>query len=111
MSTIEELTPQPADRIVCVKVGSIQRENLYEMSRKYWKIKLQRASKATHVLAIIDGAVEAVYIPQKWSYTKVPEFSGRIEFVGTEDKRSPYLGKDVRAYYGRSSNPVTYINM
>lgn len=111
MSTIEELTPQPADRIVCVKVGSIQRENLYEMSRKYWKIKLQRASKATHVLAIIDGVVEAVYIPKKWSYTKVPEFSGRIEFVGTEDKRSSYLGKDVRAYYGRSSNPVTYINM
>jgi len=111
MNTINELKPQPTDRIVCVKVGLIPRENLYEMSRKYWKIKLERASKATHVLAVVDGVVEAVYIPQKWSYTRVPEYKGRVEFVGTEALKSPFIGKSVKAYYGRSSNPVTYINM
>ena len=59
------------DRIVCVKVGKVFRESLYEMTRKYWVMKLERAEKATHVLAIVDGIVKAVYIPEKWYYSKV----------------------------------------
>ena len=47
-----ELLPKAEDRIVCVKVGKIKRENLYEMARKYWKVRLERASRATHVLAV-----------------------------------------------------------
>ena len=34
MNMIEELIPQENDRIVCVKVGKVTRENLYEMTRK-----------------------------------------------------------------------------
>ena len=30
-----ELFPKNNDRIVCVKVGKVIRENLYEMARKY----------------------------------------------------------------------------
>ena len=30
-----ELRPNPEDRIICVKVGKVKRENLYEMTRKY----------------------------------------------------------------------------
>ena len=58
-----ELIPKEGDRIICVKIGKVMRENLYEMTRKYWVMKLERASKATHVLAIIDGIVEQ-YISQ-----------------------------------------------
>ena len=28
------LIPNPEDRIMCVKVGKVKRENLYEMTRK-----------------------------------------------------------------------------
>ena len=31
----KELRPNPEDRIICVKVGKVKRENLYEMTRKY----------------------------------------------------------------------------
>ena len=47
-----EIRPLETDKIICVKVGKVARENLYEMTRKYWVMKLERAEKATHVLAI-----------------------------------------------------------
>lgn len=105
----EELQPKPTDCIVCVKVGKVQRENLYEMARKYWVMKLERAEKATHVLAIIDGIVEAVYRPQVWMLSD--EREGRCMFEGKEDLQSEYIGKSVAGYYGKSQNPVKYINM
>ena len=99
------------DRIVCVKVGKVFRESLYEMTRKYWVMKLERAEKATHVLAIVDGIVKAVYIPKKWYYSKVRGCENRIEFEGKEDPISDYIGRSVKGFYGRSSNPITYTNM
>ena len=106
-----KLVPKPQDRIMCVKVGKVKRENLYEMTRKYWKATLSRASKATHVLAVADGVVKTVYLPEKWKITDNPKHAGRCEFVGEEDSQSEYIGKSVKEYYGRSANPVKYINM
>ena len=103
------LEPHPQDRIVCVKVGKIKRDNLYEMTRKYWKVKLEKVSKSTHVLAIVDGIVKAVYIPHEWKYTKDSRYLGRCEFVGEEDKNSDYIGRSVVFFYGHSANPVKYI--
>ena len=71
---IQELKPNGTDRLLCVKVGKYQRENFYEMARKYRKVSLSRASKATHVLAIVDGVVRTVYIPSEWNYTKNPKY-------------------------------------
>ena len=107
----EDLQPTPSDRIICVKVGKIQRENLYEMARKYWKISIKRAAQATHVLAIVDGCVKAVYVPYKWYPTQCPHHFGRYEFEGEEDTQSEYIGKSVVHLYGRSQNPVKYINL
>ena len=104
-----ELQISGNDRIICVKVGKVARENLYEMTRKYWVVNLDRAKKATHVLAIIDGAVEAVYIPMEWKHSEVR--IGRCEFIGYEDLNSEYIGKSVKSYYGKSQNPIKYINM
>ena len=41
------LIPRASDCILCVKVGKVRRESLYEMTRKYWKVSLGRASRAT----------------------------------------------------------------
>jgi len=106
-----KLIPKSQDRIMCVKVGKVKRENLYEMTRKYWKVTFCRASKATHVLAVADGLVKSVYLPEKWLVTDNPRYAGRCEFVGEEDENSDYIGKSVKEYYGRSANPVKYINM
>lgn len=106
----EDLQPNPSDHIICVKVGKIQRENFYEMTRKYWKVNIQRAKDATHVLAIIDGCVKAVYIPYKWYPTQTPKYLGRYEFDGVQDTGSEYIGKSVKTLYGKSQNPIKYIN-
>ena len=84
---------------------------MYEMTRKYWKMSLQRASKANHVLAVVDGIVKEDYIPHAWKYTENPKYEGRVEFVGSECSHSPYVGKSVASFYGKSQNPVKYINM
>ncbi len=111
MKLSNELIPNANDRIICVKVGKIARENFYEMARKYWAVRLDRAKNATHVLAIVNGIVEAAYIPEKWAFTDNPQYEGRCEFVGKEDDKSEYIGKSVVSYYGKSQNPVKYINM
>lgn len=107
----EVLIPNESDLILCVKVGKVKRENLYEMTRKYWIVNILRASKATHVFAIVNGIVEAVYIPSEWKLTDNPKYVGRYEFQGVEDEDSQYIGKNVVSFYGRSQNPVKYINM
>ena len=111
MSYTNELIPNSLDRIICVKVGKIVRESFYEMARKYWTVKLERAKNATHVLAIVDNTVAAVYIPYEWKYTDNPRYERRCEFVGKEDIESVYLEKSVRSFYGNSQNPVKYINL
>lgn len=111
MNMCQDLLPNDSDRIICVKVGKVIRENLYEMTRKYWVMKLERVTKATHVLAIVDGSVVAVYIPEKWYYSKVKGKEHKLEFEGKEDPSSNYIGKSVKNFYGHSANPVKYINM
>ena len=105
------LIPNPEDRTMCVNVGKVKRETLYEMTRKYWKVDINRARKATHVLAIVNSIVEKVYNPVNWKYTEDPKHLGRCEFHGVEDERSTYIGKSVMTFYGKSQNPVKYINM
>lgn len=107
----EELVPQSGDILLCVKVGKIKREDIYEMARKYWVVDGNRANQATHVLAIIDGIVDSVFINCHWKLTDNPQYAGRWEFHGTLCTDSPYIGKSVKAFYGRSSNPVKYINL
>ena len=70
-----------------------------------------RAKKATHVLAIVNCIVEEVYNPVDRKHTEDPKHIGRCEFFGVEDEHTTYIGKDVSAFYGRSQNPVKYINM
>ena len=81
------------------------------MTRKYWKVNLTRACLVTHVLAVINGIVEAVYIPQTWKLTENETYKGRCELVGMEDINSEYIGKSVVGLYGKSQNPVKYINV
>ena len=71
----------------------------------------KRAKKATHVLAIVNGIVEEVYNPVDRKHTEDPKHIGRSDFLGVEDEHTTYIGKDVSAFYGKSQNPVKYINM
>lgn len=106
----ETLVPKEGDKIFCVKVGKVGRESLYERTRKHWKVRYERACQATHVFAVVGGIVEAVYIPRVWKQS-TGNYAGRCEFEGVEDVNSEYIGKSVAEFYGKSQNPVGYINM
>ena len=106
----EVLIPNSNDRLLCVKVGKIARENIYEMTRKYWKVDGNKAAKATYVLAVIDGVIDSVFEPYDWFKTNNSLYAGRWEFNGKEVPGSQYIGKSVKSFYGKSTNPVRYIN-
>ncbi len=107
----DDLIPNAGDRIICVKVGKVRRENFYEMARKYWRVDGIRATRSNHVLAIVDGVVKEDYTPSSWNLTDNPKYEGRWEFEGKPVENSVYIGKSVASYYGKSQNPVKYINM
>lgn len=98
-------TGSPTERIY-------QRENMYEKTRKYWKLNPEKAQQADFVLAVFKKVVRAVYKPERWFPVQNEEiFSGiRYAFDGVEIENSPYLNKDVSKYI-RGMNPIQYINI
>ena len=101
-----DLTPIADERLLCVKVGKIARENIYEMTRKYWKLDGCKAAEADYVLAVIDGIVDSVFEPDEWFKTEAPH-TGRWS-SSEASQRTLYRKK--RESFGRSANPVRYIN-
>lgn len=73
-----ELVPNHEDRILCVKIGKEKRENLYEMTRKYWKVNIIRARKATHVLAMSTVLWKKSIIPLIGNIQKTRNTSGGV---------------------------------
>lgn len=110
------------DKLIAVKLNRTYRnnrlhtpvdqpDNIYEKTRKYWRVNIKRAQKADYVLAVYKGIVRAVFKPLEWYPVTRPElFTGtRYAFDGIEVPDSPYLNTDVSAYITGQS-PVRYIN-
>ena len=111
------INPNPNDRIIFINICQTyktgERGSIYEATRKYWRLNGKRAEKATHVLAIVDGIVLAVFKPTKWYITDDTRYkrAGRWEFEGEELYDTPYIGKSMRNLLKPSQNPIQYFNM
>ena len=96
-------------------------EELYDITRGFWKINLQRASKAKYALTIVDGQVIEVYEIDKWvkaGTTKINrkvdkenknkwQFDGR---VADNEIRSKYINKSVVPLFnGSRSRDFVYV--
>lgn len=103
------------EKIVCFNVSRTyllcERPNLYECTRKYWRLNGEHAKKADLVFAVCYGTIVGVYRPTIWYPTKNKEYIGRWEFEGEEIKDSPYILQDISPLLGKRQNPVMYINM
>ena len=101
------------ERILCLNVSKTylygKRPNLYECTRKYWRLNGERAKHADLVFAVNSGIIVAVYKPTVWYPSQV--MIGRWEFEGEDIKDSPHLLMNISQYLGRRQNPVMYINM
>ena len=102
------------ERIVCFNISRTwrnrERANLYECTRKYWRLNGERVRHADLVFAVYRGVVIGVFRPHSWHRTQCAKYAGRWEFEGEQLVDSPYLNLKIEALQKRQ-NPVLYINM
>ena len=86
-----------------------ERPDIYECTRKYWRLDVNRAKNAGLAFGICSGIIIGVFEPLRWYSSE--EYPGRWEFEGVEIEDSPYLNMDISALMVKRQNPVMYINM
>ena len=95
--------------------------DLYDYTRGYWRVNVERAGKAELALSVYQGIVQEVYCIRKWfeagqTFNSRQEggLVGRYEFVGQiadSQIRKRYRFKSVESYFKQGmANPVTYLN-
>ena len=101
------------EKVLCLNVSrtylSMARPNLYECTRKCWRLNGKRAAKADLVFAVVTGTIVGVFKPRKWYPSE--ELANRWEFEGEEIPDSPYLFMSVSHIWGKRQNSVMYINV
>lgn len=85
--------------------------DLYEITRKYWKVNIGRANKIKIVCATYLGIIREVFEVEEWKLSRRDD--KRAYFVGTKAKKSirdKYINKSVKNYCKRGSqNPIKYV--
>ncbi len=86
-------------------------EQLYEYTRKSWKISINRVNNIKIICSIYRGIVREVFIVEKW-IPSVEEWRYMFEWVIAPDEiRNYYLHKSVAKYWKQwSQNPIKDIN-
>ena len=105
----------------------ISDNELYEVTRGYWRIDMKRALEAQFVFATYKGLIKAIYKPNRWikvtedknTLKEAPRVNqydpkrlDRIYFVGEKAEKEieeMYLNKEISYYIRNSQNPVLYI--
>ena len=95
---------------------------LYDFTRGYWRININRAKNAKYAFAVYNGIIQEVYEIKTWLKAgesmsvrgKIEIIDDRVEFIGNiapEIIRSKYKYKSVEDYFKKgNANPIMYIN-
>lgn len=91
--------------------------DLYEITRKYWKVSKYNADQIDYLLGVYKGVVRCVLKPTtKWLPFKHREKDGRITIryyvegvIDDKEGNDLYLNKDVTAYPFPSGGAIRYI--
>lgn len=115
-----------SENVIAIKVNDSYRDNmtkdeLYDITRGYWKVSIKRAECAEYAFTIYKGIIREVYKIQEWlpaasiirvtlPDAEVPE--GRYGFIGEiaeKEIREKYIGKSVTNLYRKGeANPIKY---
>ena len=88
--------------------SQIPPHEIYEATRKSWKINMVRAAGAKYVLSVARGLVRAVYTDVVWDVCL--SHPGRKEFKGNKLEESAYINKSVAHLFMRGAqSPIRYI--
>ena len=87
--------------------------NIYEVSRRVWRLNLKRVQNVDYVFSVLTGSGEIVEIFTNLQWYKDGE--KRISFKGKADMGNigkKYIGKGIPLEYitNRSKNPCKYVN-
>ena len=112
-----------------IKINQLYREGmpaeeLYEITRGYWRLNVEHARKVPYVLAVTHGTVVEVYMPKEWypagttkmTFRDAPrDPDHRYEFTGEiapEKIRNEFLGRSVKELFSKGcAAPVTYFGI
>lgn len=110
------------DPVMLIRINKLYRpgissDDLYEATRRAWKVGTRRQA-AEFACAVFQGIVCEVYQIGRWQRasprTGESWKGSRWEFVGTiadESVRSKYLGRSVKSYLTRGARyPIAYVN-
>lgn len=124
----------PGHRVALIRINRLfergmSEEELYEATRKWWRVSAHRhrpgtASAPEWAMAVFGGIVRAVYRIEAWEYATAKDIAvdrkraRRSAFRGERDSEMEaiYLHRDVSGHLrgietGRASqNPVRYVN-
>lgn len=94
--------------------GVYRRIDIYEATRKYWKIGKNAPQEIKYVLGVYKGVVRSVIKVKSWEWTTKAEDgtifkSERCIFEGKLLDDSPYMNKDVSDYPFGSGGAIRYI--
>ena len=103
-----------------IKINRLYREEmtdeeLYEVTRQWWKIKKERAEKMKYALAVSDSIVRKAFSIDHWETDKDvgEDYDGRIRFVGkvSDKMQQRFVGKSVKFLFPKgASNPIRYFD-
>ena len=94
------------------KNNPLFRSSLYDCTRKYWPIKVEKFDVATHILGCYHGKVIEVIAIQNRYVEPNGEYAGRKVFEGVEQPESPYMGRDLHEIFDSLDNfRVKYWNI
>lgn len=108
------------DDVLVIKINQLYRrgmseEEIYEATRKYWRLSKTNAKKIQYVLSAANGLVRGVFEPEEWyqDNRENKENSKRIFFEGkvaTQAVCEKYLFKTLNKYpKTQGQNPAVYI--
>ncbi len=105
------------ERLLAVNISqtihdnSEERRDLYEKTRKYWRVNIKRAQQADFVLGYVNNIVVSVVKPHQdgW-YPAQYQGQQRSAFKGELVDDSPYLYKDISQWTSKGQRAERYIN-
>ncbi|HEX3652167.1 MAG TPA: hypothetical protein VHU18_05010 [Rhizomicrobium sp.] len=106
--------------LITINRSITEGKSIYDAVRYAWKIDAKKAQKAELVLAVQQGLIVGVFVPERWLEATTANFpgtvsdrSGRRGFVGREaphDISSVYLRRRIPDHMRKpgAANPVRY---
>ena len=106
------------DEVILININNmyelwISKEDLYQATRKYWKVDKNKASKAKYALSHYHWIIRWVYKIDEWYSSKVQIWRSEFNWkLANDDIQKKYLHKSIAKYFKKwSQNPIKYVNI